>query len=64
MELVGYSRAPNGQLYLIGIGPREWLAARLHAGCTELVTRQPEARDFDEPSPERDLSGETIKEGR
>lgn len=57
-DLVGYSRGKHGRLYLIGIGPRDWLEQRLHAGCTELVTRAPTADDLRDPtSIERDLSG-------
>lgn len=37
MEYTGYSKAQNGTLYLIGIGPEQWLRDRMHAGCTELV---------------------------
>lgn len=41
-NLVGFSKHPDGTHYLLGIGTEEWLRKeRLHAGCTELVTREP-----------------------
>jgi len=59
--LVGFSESPDGKMYLIGMGPQEWLAARLHAGCSKLVTRLPQDRDFWVATAERDLSGETLR---
>lgn len=60
--LIGFSKHADGTLLLIGAGPEEWLRRRMHAGATALVTRQPYPGELDhEPSPERDLSGGSLR---
>ncbi len=56
MEYVGFSKAPTGEHYLIGVGPLDWLAARVHEGH-ELTYR--DVTEDDQEAPyyhERDLS--------
>lgn len=59
-DLMGFSVAPDGTTYLIGLGPVSWLAERNRPGCA-LFTRPVQQGDLDEVPRERDLSGADFK---
>jgi hypothetical protein len=58
-EFVGYTKAPSGKHYLIGVGPLDWLKARMHAiEGGEFFYRDVTPDDMEAPYyHERDLSG-------
>lgn len=61
VEYVGYSKMQNGAVYLIGIGPLDWLQARVHVGGY-LSYRDVTPEDQEAPYyHERDLSGAEVR---